>query len=97
MDDICAVLEKSANVWKRERDVFDSSILDANNIDKTKIDIKKITAMAYISMTFETDTTMIHVNKCKSADWLNGLAAKTFKGSGPNLQIWQLCQSQELS
>ena len=36
-------------------------------------------AMAYITMVFETNATMNHVNKHKSADWPNELAGKLLK------------------
>ena len=58
--------------------MLDPSVLDLSNaLNKEKIKMKQKTmAIAYVTMAFEVNTTTIHVNKCKSAYWPNGLAAK---------------------
>ena len=75
-------LEKCNNLLKKEKDVLDLSVLNPNNaINKAKIKMN-------IIMAFEMNTVVNCVNKCKSVDWLNGLAGILgWVGSGPNLQI----------
>ena len=47
--------------------------------------------MAYITMAFETNTNMNHVNKCRSSDLPHGLAWKLLEG----LRKW--AQSSDLA
>ena len=59
--------------------MLDPSFLDPSNAnDKATIKIKQKSdmGMAYITMAFETNAAMNHLNKYKSADWPKELAGK---------------------
>ena len=71
------MLEKGAQIPKKEKDVLDLSTMNPNNlIDKGKIEMKnKMVAMSYITMTVKTNTSMNHVIKCNSPDQPNELVS----------------------
>ena len=59
--------------------MLDLSDLDLSNaINKAKIEMKHENdmVMVYITMAFKTNTTMNHVDECKSTDWTIRLVGK---------------------
>ena len=68
MHELYALLRKRCKPAKEGKESFGSFLNQSNPIDKAKIEMKERNdvAMAYLTMPFDTNKAMNHVNKCKT-------------------------------